>query len=250
MTQDERLIELEQIIRRDGKTTLDFICQRYQISYDSARRDLVKLGNRPGILRIRGGAVLNNTQRHLSFTQRSVPDAVKLRLATFAAGLVQSNDIIFLDAGTTNTLLASCLNLPVSVITNSVESLGALAGRDCVRKNLLGGTFDDFSHAILGSVTIEQIKKYQANRAFIGVSALATCGITAATEMDANLKLAMAQQAQQVIIIVPASKFNTQLMYQSCCWQDIDCMITDITPPEDILRELTRHDVELRIVEQ
>ncbi len=249
MTQDERLIELEARIRSHGKVTLEYICQHYQISYDTARRDLVKLTKLPGILRIRGGAILDEKKASLSYTQRAESNPIKQQLAAYGASLVEKNDIIFLDAGTTNTLLANYLNVPVSVITNSMECLSELGNKTEIRKCVLGGMFDDFSHAILGNITIEQIKKYQANRAFIGVSALSESGITTDTEMDANLKLAMTQQSKQVICITTGSKFNTQLMYQSCGWADIDCVITDQQPPENIIKQLERYDVELILVD-
>ncbi|PWI33398.1 DeoR/GlpR transcriptional regulator [Vibrio albus] len=249
MTQDERLIELEARIHSQGKVTLEDICQQYQISYDSARRDLVKLAKRPGILRIRGGAILDEKKASLPYSERAESDPVKQKLAAYGASLVEEHDIVFIDAGTTGALLAGCLNVPVSVITNSLESLSQLSSKTEIRKCVLGGMFDDFSHAVLGDVTIEQIKKYQANRAFIGVSALSESGITTDTEMDANLKVAMAQQSKQVICITTEKKFNTQLMFQSCSWSDIDCVITNQRPPENIVSQLERYDVELMIVE-
>jgi len=108
--------------------------------------------------------------------------------------------------------------------------------------------FDEFSHTILGNITIEQIKRYQADKTFIGVSALSEAGITTDTEVDALLKMAMAQQSKQVICISTFSKFNTQLMYQSCQWSDIDYVITDKTPPANILKLIEANEVELIVV--
>lgn len=249
MTQDERLIELEAYIRKHNKVTLDFICEQYDISYDSARRDLVKLGERPGILRIRGGAIQKESKVSLSYLDRDSSDPVKIALADKAARLVESNDILFLDAGTTNALIAQRLELEASVITNSLESLYVLSQKPQIKKCVLGGMFDQFSHAILGNMTIEHIKKYQADRAFIGVSALSESGITADNELDANSKIAMAQQSRQVICVAKSDKFNTQLLYQSCTWEDIDCLITDKKPPQSILEQLEHYDVELITLE-
>ncbi|WP_368074920.1 hypothetical protein [Vibrio natriegens] len=114
---------------------------------------------------------------------------------------------------------------------------------------MLGGTFDDFSHAILGDMTIQQIRKYQVNKAFIGVSALSESGITTDLETDANLKLAMADQSTQVICIAEDSKFNTQLMFQSCLWSDIDFVVTNRRPPENIAKKMQDHDVELIVLD-
>ncbi|MGF1754915.1 DeoR/GlpR family DNA-binding transcription regulator [Vibrio makurazakiensis] len=248
MTQDERLIALENHIKKYGKITIDEICHTYGISYDSARRDVVKLSSYPGILRIRGGLILDEKKVSLSFEQKPKQSPIKQKLAEFGASLVKEHDIIFVDAGTTGASLAYYLNVSSSVITNSLECLNEISSKPNIRKCVLGGTFDDFSHAILGDMTIEQIKKFQANKAFIGVSALSESGITTDLETDANLKRAMAQQATQVICIVEASEFNTQLMYQSCSWSDIDFIVTNHNPPENIVKQMELHGVELIVV--
>ena len=249
MIQEERLIEIEARIKSHGKITIEGICQSYDVSYDSARRDLVKLADRPGILRIRGGAILDEKKVSLSFQQREIESPVKQNLAAFGASLINEYDIIFLDAGTTCTAIANHLDVPSSVISNSLECLYELSGKQHIKKRVLGGSFDDFSHAILGETTTEQINKYQANKAFIGVSALSESGITTDLESDANLKKAMASQSTQGICVTESSKFNTQLMYQSCLWSGIDVVITDQRPPENIMRQLERYDVELLIVD-
>ncbi|GGB20925.1 DeoR/GlpR family DNA-binding transcription regulator [Agarivorans gilvus] len=247
MTQEERLIALEAQIKQQGKVTIDEICRDYQISYDSARRDLVKLSSRPGILRIRGGAILDEKIVSLPYSQRAEADPIKQKLAAFGASLVNPQDVLFIDAGTTCASLAYFLDKACTVITNSLECLNALSDKAEVKKCVLGGSFDDFSHTILGEMTIAQIKKYQVNKAFIGVSALSESGISTDLETDANLKLAMAKQAKQVICIADASKFNTQLMYQSCAWSDIDFVISNQRPPENIQKQIEAHGVELII---
>ncbi|WP_456297106.1 DeoR/GlpR family DNA-binding transcription regulator [Vibrio sp. AK197] len=249
MTQEERLIAIEAHIKSQGKITIEEICHTYDISYDSARRDLVKLADYPGILRIRGGAILDDKKVTLSYKQRSKNDPVKQSLAAYGASLIKQHDIVFLDAGTTCAALAHYLDLPSSVITNSLESLNELSDKSQIKKCILGGMFDDFSHAIVGNITTQQIGKYQANKAFIGVSALSETGITTDLETDAELKRAMAAQSTQVICIAESSKFNTQLMFQSCSWSDIDFVVTDQRPPENLAMQMERHGVELIVVD-
>ncbi len=249
MTQEERLIELEAYVKEQGKVTLEHICQRYQISYDSARRDLVKLTQRPGMIRIRGGALFSDRPAVLTYSQRESFDPIKEHLANHAATLIRDHDILFLDAGTTTTALARQLDAPLNVITNSIEVLGELREKTQIRKCLLGGEFDDFTHAILGLTTISQIKNYYADKAVIGVSALSEAGITANTEADALLKKTMADQSKLVICIAPHQKFNTQLMYHAVGWSDIDYLITDKTPPEDICKQIEHYQVELIVLD-
>jgi len=249
MTQDERLIELEHVIKSQGKITLDYICQTYHISSDSARRDLVKLTQLPHILRIRGGAILADKRVESPFLQRQQFSPDKTLLTAWAAKLVNPNEIVFVDAGTTSVSLARQLPTDIRVITNSVEVLMEVIAKKGIGVTVLGGTFDDFSHAVLGNVTLQQISHYQADKAFIGVSALSESGITTNTELDALQKRAMAKQSKKVICITSFTKFNDQLMYQSCSWSDIDLIITDRTPPENIVQLIEKNDVELVVLD-
>ncbi|MEX3021676.1 DeoR/GlpR family DNA-binding transcription regulator [Kluyvera sp. STS39-E] len=249
MTQDERLIELEGVVNNQGKVTLEYICQTYGISYDSARRDLVKLTQLSGIIRIRGGAIRGEKKTEFPFVQRSLRTPEKERLAAFAASTVVDNDIMFIDAGTTSLSLARHIKNPSRAITNSPEVMNELINNPLVAVSVLGGTFSEFSHAILGSMTVEQIRRYQADKAFIGVSALSESGITTDSEDDALLKKAMADHARKVVCIATSEKFNTQLMYQSCTWADIDYVITSTAPPLNILRIIQEHEVELIVIE-
>ncbi|RAT70861.1 hypothetical protein AU506_16250 [Lonsdalea populi] len=59
----------------------------------------------------------------------------------------------------------------------------------------------------------------------------------------------MAKQSKKVICIATFAKFNLQLMYQSCSWSDIDHIITDKTPPKNILKLIEENDVELVVVD-
>jgi DeoR/GlpR family transcriptional regulator of sugar metabolism len=55
--------------------------------------------------------------------------------------------------------------------------------------------------------------------------------------------------SQSRLSVLLLKKFNSQLMFQSCSWSGIDCVITNQRPPENIVSQLKRYDVELMIVE-
>jgi len=248
MTQDERLFELDALVKSQGKVMLEYICQTYNISRDSARRDLVKLSLFPHILRIRGGVVLAEKQIEIAYVNRAHISPVKEKLAARAASFIRKKDILFIDAGTTSAALARFLPDDIDIITNSFEVIREIVDKQSIRKTILGGSFDDFSHTIIGNTTLEQIKMYHVDKTFIGVSALSENGISTTSEADALQKKAMAQYSNKVICISEAKKFNTQLMYQSCGWSEIDLIITDCPPPKNIMKKIDEFDIELIVM--
>jgi len=248
MTQDERLIALDKIIRDTGKVTLEYICDQFGVSYDSARRDLVKLTQLPGIQRIRGGAILEPEKSNaLSYVERSQPNPVKISLAKHAANLTLPHDVVILDTSTLLTELAKQLIHPLSVITNSVDAFYHLSQNQNIRLCLLGGTFDNFTRAIVGSVAVEQVKSYLIDKAFIGVCALADGGLSTDSEAESRIKKSMIQQAKYVVLVCEQSKFNKTCLYKVCDWDDIDCIVTDTYPPDNIKDKIEQHDINLII---
>lgn len=250
MTQDERIIDLLQVIHHQGKVTLDFICERYGISSDSARRDLLKLTQKPGILRIRGGALLQQEKTPgLPYVERTGQNSVKARLARYAASLIQPNDVILLDTGTTVAGMAQHIQVAACVITNSIDILAELSHQPTVRKVMLGGEFDPFNRAIYTRESLQQLTAYQADKAFIGVPGLSDMGLSCEKEMEAAFKLAITRQAAYRFFVCEHSKFNQRFLYQSCNWSDVDALITDQMPPENLLKWLEQYEIALHLVE-
>lgn len=250
MTQDERILELIEIIHQQGKVTQEFICQRYAISYDSARRDLLKLGQVAGILRVRGGAILQPAKLSArSYLERSQPDAGKVRLARHAASLIQRHDVVLLDTGTLPAEIARAIEIETCVITNSLDILAACSDKTHIRSIMLGGEFNPFNRAIYSAETIRQLTNYQVDKAFIGVPALSEHGLSCEQELEAACKQAMARQAAYRICVCEYAKFNQRLVFHACGWDEIDCVITDQSPPANFIDLFARHDIDLHVVD-
>lgn len=244
LTQDERLIALQALLQEHGKVTLGDICQRFMISRDSARRDLIKLTALPGNQRIRGGAMLAVVHPlGLSYQQRQQTQSQRQLLARRAAQEVQENDFIAFDASTTLSMMVPWLPTSVSVVTNAVDALCEVAPTTHIE--LLGGRYNAFQHAILGPQAVEQLRKYRFNKAFVGVCALSRHGLSTADVEEQALKQVLIEQAERVILVTNAVKFDQQHFYQVASWAQIDTVICDQAPPGEIADAIKRHDIEL-----
>ena len=58
MYQEERLVAILEFLEKNNRISVEQICSLFDISRDTARRDLVKLEEEKKILRTRGGAIL------------------------------------------------------------------------------------------------------------------------------------------------------------------------------------------------
>ncbi|MFA0438972.1 DeoR family transcriptional regulator [Vibrio sp. 10N.286.49.C2] len=247
MTQDERLLEIQALLEQKRKITLNDLCQHFEISRDSARRDLVKLTQLPGIQRIRGGAISAPVTPHATAYLQKTMSQEKRDIGQAAANFVDPNDFILMDTGTTLSAMASYLRAPLTVVTNSVDGLSALT-KDSdanIGVHVLGGEFNPFHRAILGTYAIQQLTKYRINKAFIGVCALSVHGVSTTSDLEASMKQAMIAQAEMTILVCDSSKFDQQHFFHVCGFEQVDVIICDKTPPAAIANIISANDIEL-----
>lgn len=254
MTQEERLIELRAKLELQNKITLSEVCEYFGISRDSARRDLVKLSQLPGLQRIRGGVMLapisSSTE---AYSSRAISDT-KHRLAQAAVKLLDERDHLVVDTSTILSLLplyvekARCEGDKLNVVTNSIDVLIAAEKSESMDVHFLGGHFDPYARAILGAQAEQQMKQYHVNKAFIGVCALSSRGLTTNNELEATMKQIMIEQAQQVIVVCESRKIGSDNFHHVCDLSKIDIVITDHAPQSDFQQLLDHNDIECIVV--
>lgn len=249
MTQEERLLAQYALLLESKKLTTELICKHFAISKDSARRDLIKLGDLADVQRIRGGAILVPVQDNaLPYCQREQMSAIKKAIGNAAAELVDENDFIIVDSGTSLTAMAAHLVGPATVVTNSIDCLAILAEQKSISVHLLGGKLNHYHRAIIGPKAVEQLSEYQVNKVFLGVCALSESGLSTANEEEADIKKAMIQQAQQVVLVCDSSKFEQQNFHRICGLDKVDIIITDQYPSQKLLTLIKKHAIELLVV--
>lgn len=94
----------------------------------------------------------------------------KQALAEFAAGLVEKNECIFIEGGSTNALLARLLTKrdDITIITMSTYISNLLKDSPC-NVILLGGMLQKHSEAMVGPITRASLQLVHFSKAFIGI---------------------------------------------------------------------------------
>lgn len=250
MTQEERILFLVELLGKQQKITVEQICQELGISRDSARRDLLRLTKMPGIQRIRGGAVCSSVAiQPLSYRSKDTFTPAKADIARRAAALVSANDFLLLDTGTTISGLASVLEGPLTIISNSLDCAHRLADTEDVEVHILGGRFDPFFRAIVGARAVEQIAYYHVNWAFLGVCGITGKGLSAASEEEAEVKRAMIAQAEKVVVLCEHHKWGQQHKFHVCGLDQIDIVVTDQPASGELVDQLHQHNTEVLLPE-
>ncbi len=204
----------------------------------TVRRDLARLAEQGLLVRTHGGAVLPGVANNPVAFARKVavnPDQ-KAAICRLAAGQIVAGDTIFIDCGsTTFPLCALVRHLKIRVITNSLPVLFELVG-SAVQVVVAGGEVDAERQAVHGTVAVEQLTRYRVDKAFIGADGLSLRrGLSANSEQEAAVSLAVAAAARHVYVLCDASKLEQDKYFQFAPLALAGTLVTDAGAPAEVL---------------
>lgn len=239
-----------------GHVEVEELASHFDVSPETVRRDLSTLSEQALLRKVHGGAVKFQTAQETSFTLRiqdNLPE--KTSIATYAAQFVKPGDSLFLNGGSTTAVFARKITQLVDglvIVTNSpfVANEFWNKGESNHRIYLLGGDYDGAEMDTVGITVIEQIRQFQTDHAFL------TVGTVSATQgfMDYRMETAqvinvMAQQASRPTVLADSSKLGRTALVTACGLADVDRIVTDSLPPDDLAQALDRTEARLFVTE-
>lgn len=253
MYQEERLVAVIEYLKENKRISVEQICTLFDVSKDTARRDLVKLEEGNAIVRTRGGALLPSIHHEIkNYSSRlKTVSEEKNVIGKKAASLIYPGDRVILDASTTVQSCAEQIrNIDCTVITNSINQAEVLSANAKTNIQLLGGTLEKDHRYLHGSSVIEKLSEYHVDKAFIGVVGISENGLTIAHEEDGLVKRKMVKQAKQVIVLADHTKLGVTDFFNYASLADVDLLITDEIPPKAFRDLLIKNSVELLTADQ
>ena len=215
MLKNERQQKIIELLNKKAYRTED-LAKILKASCATIRRDLKDLASKGKIHKVFGGALNINyktSEDSYDFKQEVNPK-IKETIAKKAASLINDNDSIFLDAGTTTAYIIDYLgNTKAKFVTNSyihAHNL-SLKGYDVI---LIGGRLKNHTKAIIGSEAMYQLMNYNFTKSFIGCNGLSLKnGLTTADINEAKLKALVIKKSKETFVLADDSKFD--IIYQN-----------------------------------
>lgn len=226
------------------------LMEKFDVSDMTVRRDLDILQQRGLIKKVYGGAVLaasvTGLNQDVAMTERvGAFVSQKKEIARRAAALIEPEDVIILDAGTTTLELALLLPLyeDVVIVTNSIAIAHALSGK--VSSLLLsGGIVRPSTQSTIGPKAKEFFSDLRANKLFLGASSLSLeRGLMNSNLYESEIKRTMIAVADQVIVLADSSKFESTSYHVFAPWDSVDTLVCDHLLAVDIVRGLADRGV-------
>ncbi|HEY6825158.1 MAG TPA: DeoR/GlpR family DNA-binding transcription regulator, partial [Steroidobacteraceae bacterium] len=250
---EERRRRIRELLRAEGRVTVEALAARFGISLVTVRADLSTLESAGALTRTHGGALsLPDADQSLDVKQLQ-HRAEKQRIAAAAADLIRDGETLILDSGTTTAEIARrirSLDLKsVNVITNALNIAALLIDVPSVRLIMPGGILRRESNSLSGPMAETALAALRANRLYLGADGVdAQIGVMTPHLAEAELNAKMIGISQQVVVVADSSKFARRNISLIARIEQLHMLITDRAAPADAVEQLRQRGVEVRLV--
>lgn len=247
---EERITKLAQALKRVDKLHLKEAAQLLGVSEMTIRRDLSEPASAVVLL---GGYIVRDPKQHVGHyfvsDQQNLNVSKKQRLARHALSLIEPEDTVFFDCGTTLPFVIDAIDedLPFTAICSAINTFLALKEKRRCRVILSGGEF----HA--DNAVFTPLERYSVldalcpNKVFISAAGVdARQGATCYNLNELPIKHLAMQRAQRRILLADSSKFGKVLPARIGDFSLFDTLVSDSAPPPALHDTLRAAGVTLR----
>jgi DeoR/GlpR family transcriptional regulator of sugar metabolism len=234
-------------LEKGGIARTAMLSKQLGVSEVSIRKDFQLLERRGLIKRVHGGAQMTNSG--LSWLDLSdryhVHRTAKQKIALEAVRRLNRPGLqIYIDTGTTNALLAEAIpnDLPITVITNSLGTIAALAGRSACKVITLGGVVDYENRIFLGPWIESQLERFQFDFAFLGADSVTAEGFGCNDYAYSEMLHKVVTRSRASYVLADSSKAEKPARNLYALAEEVTAWIADEQVPAALLAALARKD--------
>ena len=248
MTAEQRKQKISELLKENDSVKVSELSRLFEVSEVTVRAYLEDMEKKGLLARVHGGAVSSykpyysmNLNQRLETNKES-----KVAIAERVVELIQPNDTVMLNAGTTTLLVFRKLpqNYNLSIVTNSISIALEAAGNPNFNVILVGGSVNSKYQFSYGSDAIEQIKKYHADKLILSVDGIsAEHGFTTYYDKEAAIDVAMIEQSNCRIIAADHSKFGHSAFVKISDAAVADYIVTNDQLSRELTEELNKQGV-------
>ena len=198
-----------EVIREKRNIKVEELIERLNVSEATIRRDLNFLEKAGKIRRVHGGAILVDTQEESLLYKKEIYSEEKERIGKFAASLVKSGNIIYLDAGTSVSAMIKYLSgiENIKVVTNGLNHIEELCNKK-IESYLIGGKIKMLTGALVGASAVLYLKSFNFDLAFMGANGVDVNGYSTPDNEEALIKNEAASKVKKTYFLCDESKLN------------------------------------------
>lgn len=235
----KRQAQVLDIIAKQGYATVKQLVNELHYSSATINRDLNALEAEGHIKRSYGGAEpVKNITPKLKY-RYSLMKVEKRHIGKIAAGLVNDNETLFIDASTTAEFMAQYLieKKGITVITNNMALVSFLS-ENGVNVVCLGGNVVESPSMLGGDSTVEMLEHYVADKAFFSTGSITEDGrLGSSDDLYDALHRTMTRNAKESYYLADHRKVDGPAKHFLCNISKLTAVITDYNFPAETINK-------------
>ncbi len=254
---EERHEEILKYLENNGRIMASEIQNIFNVSFDTARRDLRILEEKGLLKRTRGGAL---PLRKIGFGKPSDCTAKDIegvyenyyQIALRAIQELENNDVIYITGGTVGYFMAQNIpeNIKLTIVVNSIIIAEELRKKENVRVIVTGGAMD-IKGNFYDSFTLDIIRKIRMDKCFLTAACVsADFGLSIQRSIGIEFFNLIIQNSKKVYGLFPTEKIGFESIIKICDVDALDVLITDWDAPNEDIEKIKEKGVEVEVVKK
>ncbi|WP_099468934.1 DeoR/GlpR family DNA-binding transcription regulator [Konateibacter massiliensis] len=256
----ERMNHLIKTLKDMQGASVKELAAKFNVSEMTIRRDLDTLVSQ-NIVRNQYGAFFYNKEisgaADLPEDYYALDNAVtsrieeKKRIGTFAASLIQENDILIIDTGSTTEFLARAIpsDIRTTVLCYNRNILNHLVNKENCSIIFAGGYYHANTEMFESAEGLSLISSTRANKVFISAAGVhEALGVTCANNYEIATKKAIFKSGVEKILLMDSGKFSIVKSSYFADLEDFDVIITDSGISSEWIKLIRSKHIPLHIV--
>jgi DeoR/GlpR family transcriptional regulator of sugar metabolism len=238
MLKKERQALILREVNIHNKVILSDLSQKLSVSEDTVRRDIQELSDAGRLIKVRGGALSRSYQVY-SYKEHDIyAYQEKTIIARKAISLLRDGMLVLISGGSTNLELARILppDLKVTFLTVSLTTAMQLVEHPSSETIFIGGQLSKTAQVSIGGEVVQNLNDFIPDICLIGVNGIDVSeGLTENDWEVATLKKTMIRVSRKVVALSIAEKLNSVQKIKVCGANQIDYLITELSPEHEAL---------------
>jgi DeoR family transcriptional regulator, deoxyribose operon repressor len=218
MNRSERLDYILRTLETKKASSVQELSRELNVSHMTIRRDLIPLVDDEQVKILHGSVILhpkNDMRTGESYYSLIAAGAnspeQKRKIGLLAASLIEPDDTLIIDSGSTTEYLAKCLpeDKSYTVLCYSLNILSETVRRKNCKSLFAGGIFHENTLMFESPEGLDMIRRIRATKAFISASGAShQFGVTCMNSYERETKIAIIQSSMKKILLMDSSKFG------------------------------------------
>jgi DeoR family glycerol-3-phosphate regulon repressor len=254
MELSDRQAQIAELLRETGFLTVDALSDRFAVTTQTIRRDLVALCDQGVARRRHGGVESQIDSGNLNYGSRQILQrAAKLAIARNVARQIADGTSIAFSIGTTPEIVAEALlrHERLRVFTNNLNIAMLACGNPSFEVNIVGGRLRNNDRDVLGSGMDAFFSSYVFDIGIYGVAGVGEDGtLLDFSEEEVRARRLIHQNSRRTFLVLDHTKFGRAAHVRGGHIGEASMIFCDKRPPEAIVRAISTNGGELVICDE